>query len=97
MPRSKGRSGRRWRTARAMLMQEAPDVCHICGHSGGANEADHEPSLKTLEALGLDPCDLRYLRRAHGTHAPCPTCGRKCNQSKGDRQLPPAPRSSRAW
>jgi hypothetical protein len=97
MPRSHGRSGYRWRKARATLMREAPDLCHICGHSGGANEADHEPSLKELERLGLDPCDLRFLRRAHGTHAPCPVCGRLCNQSKGAGQLPSAPRQSRAW
>ncbi|MGP4092948.1 hypothetical protein [Nonomuraea sp. KM90] len=97
MPRSHGRSGYRWRKARAMLLLTAPDVCHICTHSGNANEADHVPSLKKLEALGLDPCDLRYLRRAHGTWYRCPVCGRACNQSKGDRELPSAPRSSRAW
>ena len=97
MPRSHGRSGHRWRVARATLLAEAPDVCHICGHSGGANEADHVPALKELERLGLDPCDLRYLRRAHGTWYRCPVCDRACNQSKGDRELTPAPRSSRAW
>ena len=96
MPRSLGRTGRRWRRARATLMAEAPDVCWICGHSGGANDADHDPPLATLEALGLDPCDLRYLRRAHGVQG-CPVCLRKCNQSKGAKSLPPAPRSSRAW
>ncbi|MEV0616180.1 hypothetical protein AB0I81_22895 [Nonomuraea sp. NPDC050404] len=97
MPRSHGRSGYRWRKARATLMLEAPDVCWICGHSGGANEADHDPPLKQLEALGLDPCNPAYLRRAHGTWYRCPTCGRACNQSKGDRELPPPPRASRAW
>lgn len=97
MPRSHGRSGYRWRKARATLLLEAPDVCHICGYSGGANEADHVPALVELERLGLDPCDLRYLRRAHGTWYPCPVCLRRCNQSKGDRELPPAPRHSRAW
>lgn len=96
MPRSLGRSGGRWRKARATLMAEAPDVCHICGHSGGADDADHVPALKVLEALGLDPCDPRYLRRAHGVSG-CPVCLRKCNQSKGDKQVLPAPRTSRAW
>lgn len=96
MARSLGRSGRRWRRARATLMAEAPDLCWICGHSGGANDADHDPPLKTLEVLGLDPCDLRYLRRAHGV-TKCATCGRACNQSKGARLLLPAPRQSRAW
>lgn len=96
MPRSLGRSGRRWRRARATLMAEAPDICWICGHSGGANDADHDPSLKVLEELGLDPCDPQFLRRAHGV-AGCPTCGRRCNQSKGVKPVLPAPKSSRAW
>jgi hypothetical protein len=96
MPRSLGRTGGRWRNARRTLMDTTPDVCWLCGHSGGADDADHDPPLETLEALGLDPCDLQYLRRAHGVHG-CPTCGRKCNQSKGARTTPPAPKSSRAW
>lgn len=95
MPRSKGRTGRPWRRARARLFAESPDVCWICGHAG-TTDADHDPPLKTLEALGLDPCDPRYLRRAHGVRG-CPTCGRKCNQEKGARSLPPAPATSRAW
>lgn len=77
-------------------MAETPDVCWICGHAGGANDADHHPPLSVLEAHGLDPCDPCYLRRAHGV-TKCPTCGRACNQSKGDKQLPPAPKASRAW
>lgn len=77
-------------------MAETPDLCWICGHSDGANDADHDPSLQELERLGLDPCDPRFLRRAHGVDG-CPTCGRKCNQSKGDKAVLPPPKASRAW
>lgn len=96
MPRSLGRSGRRWRRARAILMAETPDICWICGHAGGANDADHHPPLRELEEQGLDPCDPRFLRRAHGV-AGCPTCRRACNQSKGNRLAPPVLKTSRAW
>ena len=95
MPRSTGRTGRRWRRARAQLFAEIPDICWICGHPG-TTDADHEPPLKILEQLGLDPCDLRYLRRAHGVNG-CPTCGRKCNQEKGAKTMLPAAPTSRAW
>lgn len=70
-------------------------VCWLCGHDG-ATDADHEPPLKVLEELGLDPTDLRYMRPAHGVDG-CPTCRRKCNQSKGAKTVLPAPKSSRAW
>lgn len=83
MTRSLGRTGARWRKARATLWAEAPDVCWICGHEG-TTDADHDPPLVVLEAMGLDPCDLAYLRRAHGASG-CPACGLKCNQLKGSR------------
>jgi hypothetical protein len=95
MARSKGRTGRPWRRARAQLFAEAPDLCHLCGHPG-TTDADHVPALVELERLGLDPTDVRYLRRAHGVRG-CATCGRKCNQEKGAKAMPPPPRASRAW
>lgn len=95
MPRSKGRVGRRWRRARAACLSISR-VCWLCGHNG-SNDVDHEPSLKKLEALGLDPCDPRFLRPAHGVLSRCPTCGRACNQEKGDRDARPTPSASRAW
>jgi hypothetical protein len=95
MARSHGRSGGRWRKARATLWAETPDICWLCGHAG-TTDADHDPPLKILEQLGLDPCDLSYLKRAHGVLG-CPTCGRKCNQSKGAKLALPPPPSSRAW
>ncbi|MEV0149089.1 MULTISPECIES: hypothetical protein [unclassified Nonomuraea] len=95
MPRSRGRAGRPWRRARATLFATTPDVCWLCGHTG-TQDADHDPPLVTLEALGLDPCDLQYLRRAHGVDG-CPTCGRKCNQEKGSRPHLPKLDTSRRW
>lgn len=100
---SDGRHGRPWRRARAQLFglppfTEAarPDVCWICGHAV-TTDADHDPPLVVLLALDLDPCDLQYLRRAHGSRC-CPTCGRKCNQEKGSMVgYQPAEPSSRDW
>lgn len=76
-----GRKGRPWREAKAKL-HATTDLCHLCGHAG-AREADHEPPRKVLLALGLDPNDVQYLRAAHGSSCPCPTCGQACNQIKG--------------
>lgn len=78
---SAGRKGRRWREAKADL-RSLSQVCWLCGHHG-AFEADHEPPRKVLLQLGLDPNDVRYLRPAHGSSCPCPTCGQSCNQVKG--------------
>ncbi len=87
MVRSRGRTGRPWRRARALCLTRST-ICWLCGHDG-ADEADHDPPLKVLEAMGLDPCDQRYLHPAHGSNG-CPICGRKYNQIKGDRTGPTA-------
>ncbi|TDE18871.1 hypothetical protein E1295_48070 [Nonomuraea mesophila] len=76
-------------------MLDASRLCWLCGHDGAA-DVDHEPALQILEALGLDPCDPQYLRPAHGVNG-CPTCGRKCNQAKGNKPGRPASPTSRAW
>lgn len=76
-----GRRGRRWRKVKDDLHRTS-QMCWLCGHAG-AFEADHEPSRKVLLALGLDPNDPQYVRPAHGSSCPCPTCGQKCNQVKG--------------
>jgi hypothetical protein len=94
MARSKGRTGRPWRRARETVLNESR-TCWLCGHDG-ATDADHEPPLKTLEALGLDPRDPQYLRPAHGVNG-CPTCGKKCNQVKGAKNGQPNIATSRRW
>lgn len=76
-----GRKGRPWREAKAKL-HSISQMCWLCGHDG-ATEADHDPPRKVLLQLGLDPNDLQYLRPAHGSSCPCPTCGQKCNQVRG--------------
>lgn len=96
MPRSKGRTGRPWRKARADVLATST-ICHLCGHDG-AGDVDHEPPLAVLQAHGLDPRDPAYLRPAHGSLSRCPTCGRCCNQAKGNRlAYQPAPQGSRHW
>lgn len=94
MARSKGRTGRPFRRAREKILNESR-LCWLCGHDG-ATDADHEPPLKQLEALGLNPADPRYLRPAHGVDG-CPTCGIKCNQSKGAKPTRPVIPTSRRW
>ena len=56
-------------------------VCIHCGHDG-AGEADH------LNPISRDPeqkPDPDLMRPSHGSNYPCPTCGRCCNQEKGNR------------
>ena len=99
-----------YRRNRALLLADN-DVCGICQH-GGSRTADHiiparswprGPDGKLLP--GLD--DLGNLRPAHGTMGAglhvvqnrCPTCGRLCNQSRGDgraRRAVPRPQT-RQW
>lgn len=91
-----GRSGRRWRRARALCLATST-VCHLCGHEG-AGEADHHPhSVEELLAMGLDPDDPAWLKPAHGTHARCPDCGRACNQAKNARTPSFHQPRSREW
>jgi hypothetical protein len=57
-------------------------ICHLCGHDG-ATDADH------LVAISIDstqPVDPYLMRPAHGVRG-CPTCGRKCNQQRGNKVL----------
>lgn len=101
----------RYRKNREKLLRES-DVCWLCGH-GGAQTADHVvvdrdwPRGDDGRRLpGFD--ELENLRPAHGSmgnKAPpnyCPTCGRLCNQSRGDRapgyrRATPARPQSRQW
>lgn len=69
----------------------ACDICHICGHAG-ADGVDHVLAYVRCLDLGLDPDDPTNLKPAH--HDACPTCGRKCNREKGDRDYAPIIRRS---
>lgn len=91
-----GRKGRRWRNARATCLSIST-LCHICGHEG-AGEADHDPiPLAELIRLGLDPDDPAHLKPAHGSSSPCETCGRCCNQAKGNKPKSVRVTGSRPW
>lgn len=67
-----------YRKARARLLAES-DVCHWCGH-GAADAADHLTPVAKGGAT-LDPDNLAPIHGVDG----CPTCGRKCNNEKGDK------------
>jgi hypothetical protein len=90
-----GRKGRPWRRARDQVLATST-VCWLCGHEG-AGDVDHEPSRQELIDMGLDPNDPQYLRPAHGVLSRCSTCGRCCNQSKGNRDHLPILVTSRDW
>jgi hypothetical protein len=93
---SSGRKGRPWRRCRAIVLASST-ICHLCGHDG-AGDGDHHPfTLQQLRAMGEDPNDPRWVKPAHGALSRCPTCGRCCNQMKGDRPTAPHTTASRAW
>jgi 5-methylcytosine-specific restriction endonuclease McrA len=88
-----GPAGRPWQRVRAAVLA-ASTVCYLCGHPG-SGAVDHVISRKLAPWLALDPANLRPV---HGSLSPCPVCGRKCNEEKGDRAgLPDRPRQSRRW
>ncbi len=74
-PRPKTTRGRPWRRARAAVLAVS-DVCWICSHAG-ADSVDHVQAV----ARGGDLLDPANLAPAHDS--PCPTCGRRCNASRG--------------
>lgn len=86
------RKGRPYRRARQQMFEIFGDICHLCGHAG-ATDADHIVPV----AVDRDqPVSAQDMRPAHGVGG-CPTCGRKCNQSRGARPVGATLRTSRAW
>ena len=71
--------GRPRTRVRQQVFRTKGTVCYLCGHEG-STEVDH------LEPDG-DPLAIENMAPAHGSSAPCPYCGRSCNQEKGDRPL----------
>lgn len=85
---------RRQKRNKAILAKS--DVCHICGHPG-SDSVDH---VLPLAPVAYDPAEMKRrdtdpdnLKPAHHD-APCPTCGERCNRSKGDRDWAPIIRRS---
>lgn len=62
---------------RATVLAEST-ICWLCGHDGADQADDVVPKAKGGTST------LANLRPAHGTE-PCPTCGKRCNQSRGAR------------
>lgn len=86
-----------------LILLAVSDLCHLCGHHG-ARTADHiitpadwQTRFGTL--AGVD--GLGNLAPAHGNlgngpiHNRCTTCGKVCNQVRGDTVI--APVRSRQW
>lgn len=85
-----GRDGRPWRRTRAQILKTST-TCWICGHDG-SQSVDHVIPL----SKGGHPLDPSNLRPAHGIEG-CPTCGRKCNSSRGNREAQRQENTSREW
>ncbi|MGW1762767.1 HNH endonuclease [Streptomyces sp. NPDC002073] len=81
-----------YRKLRARVLAES-DVCLLCGH-GGADAVDHIVAVSRGGAR-LDPDNMAPIHGVDG----CPTCGRKCNNEKGNRALSEVVRlvTSRDW
>lgn len=90
MSQHHARMSGRQRQARNHRILSASTVCHICGHEG-ADAVDHVVALgrasDAAEAKRLDE-DPANLRPAHHD-VPCPTCGERCNRTKGMKAWAP--------
>jgi len=87
VPRSRHRTGRPYRRARAEMFAIYGDTCHLCGHPG-ARTADHLVPVALDADQPIDPHDMRPAHGSGGTHPnPCPTCRRHCNQERGTKAV----------
>lgn len=69
-----------YRKIRARILAES-DVCIVCGHTA-SDAVDHITPVSRGGAR-KDPDNLAPIHGVLG----CPTCGRKCNNEKGDKPL----------
>lgn len=79
--RARGYTAEYERNRRAVLA--ASRVCWLCGHDGADQTDDVVPKSKGGDSA------VTNLRPAHGTR-PCPTCGKRCNQARGNRDVTPS-------
>ncbi|WP_329311696.1 HNH endonuclease [Streptomyces sp. NBC_01262] len=91
MTRSKGRSGRPWRRARARTLAES-QVCAWCGHNIDMSIEWPDPMSASVDhdtplSKGGDPLARHNLKPFHLV----------CNQIKGNRTAPPPAPTSRDW
>ena len=92
MPKSPHRAGHKYRQARQQMFQHYGTTCHLCGHEG-ADTADH---LEPISVNPNQPVDPHRMRPAHGVDG-CPTCGRKCNQERGNSDVKTSLKTSQEW
>jgi 5-methylcytosine-specific restriction endonuclease McrA len=90
-PRSKGRTGRPWRRARARVLA-TQTVCWLCGQPVDRSLPWPHPMSATIDhrvalAAGGAELDPANLALAHFG----------CNSSKGDGTRVPGMHTSRAW
>jgi 5-methylcytosine-specific restriction endonuclease McrA len=86
-----GARGHRYRTARKAVLAHST-TCWICLHDG-ADQVDHvQPRSLNPD---IDDADTTNLMSVHGVNG-CPTCGLKCNQSRGNGTVT-RPIRSRDW
>jgi 5-methylcytosine-specific restriction endonuclease McrA len=89
-------TGHAYREAREFVL-DLSDICHLCGH-GGARQTDHLIPL----SRGGSMSDPHNLAPAHGggrpeVDNPCRTCGRRCNQERGNGLAKRTTIRSRDW
>lgn len=76
--------GRHAQRLTALTLSTYGTVCWLCGHDG-ADSADH---ILPRSRGGSDA--IENLRPAH--YSACATCGKRCNQARGNRLTPATPR-----
>ena len=87
-PPTNWRVGPRANLWRVQVREMWGTVCHLCGHDQ-AYTADH---LIPVSQWPNQPYEPMLARPAHGVKQPdgsegCPTCGLKCNSSRGNRAM----------
>jgi 5-methylcytosine-specific restriction endonuclease McrA len=95
MPRSKGRTGRPWRRARAAVLA-ASNTCWRCGHRIDLTLPAGHPYAATVDHVirlvdGGAPLDPANLRPAHNR------CNARAGASKHHTTAKPDATTSRTW
>lgn len=87
MPDWGGRKAQAWVAA---VLAEYGDRCHLC-HHGGADSADHLVTRAAMRRRGDWSLLFAVSNGRPVHHAPCPSCRRTCNITRGDEPLRAAP------
>lgn len=79
--------------AKRICLEVNDYICHLCKHDG-ADTADYITPVSTKP--DQDRADPYNKMPAHGVKG-CPTCGKKCNPSRGNKPVPTPLNTSRDW